>query len=623
MAAAPFGRRYRLPLVLALLGQSTSLRLPRLRPQAAPGTLILVRHGTTPQDHAYTFTGWADPDIDEHGKGQAKAAATSLLEAGYSFDVAYTSMLKRSIHTTWLLLGALDKSYVEVQKTWRLNERSYGALTGLNTGEVVDKYGEEALKAWRRSLDSRPPPYSDAKGYKPASDPRYQRETDNPVPVPEGETLREMVDRCQPVWSDDILPELDQGRSVLVVGHGNTLRALVGAVEGLPVSDLAGMEVPQCIPLVYRFERDEVQGTLLPIRPERPSRVNADRVLRGEFLASATALEAAQAAARKASMQRYGMIPQEPVDENVAKTAEGSIQPSPARLLAPDEKRQRVVIIRHGKTEHNKLGLFTGWEDVKLAMEGRAEAREAGRMMARAGIQFDVVYTSWLSRAIETAWLSLVELDQLWLPIHKSWRLNERMYGALTGLSKKKTRVVYGETQFKLWRRSYDTPPPAVSSFSEHYPGNDPRYVNNIRDVRVSLRETLIRSLERGRLCIHRKLPRSESLKDCMDRTIPYWIDAIERNAIAEGKSVLIASSENAIRGLLMHLFNIPEERISEIEIPTGLPLVYDTSSRCLSLLEGDFSDHNFGASGELLFTPCAVTEHYDTEEADATTAAA
>ena len=184
------------------------------------------------------------------------------------------------------------------------------------------------------------------------------------------------------------------------------------------------------------------------------------------------------------------------------------------------------------------------------------------------------------------------------------------MYGALTGLSKKKTRTVYGEKQFKLWRRSYDTPPPSVSSFSEHYPGNDPRYTNpdsGIRDVRVSLRETLIRSLERGRLVIHRKLPRSEALKDCMDRTIPYWIESIEQDAIAQGKSVLIASSENAIRGLLMHLFDIPQERISEIEIPTGLPLVYDTHSRCLSLLEGEFSDYNFGASGEMLFTPCVV----------------
>ena len=127
--------------------------------------------------------------------------------------------------------------------------------------------------------------------------------------------------------------------------------------------------------------------------------------------------------------------------------------------------------------------------------------------------------------------------------------------------------------------------------------------------MRVSSKETLIRSLEAGKLCVHRKLPRSESLKDCMDRTIPYWANTIVPHAIASGKNVLIASSENAIRGLLMHLFNIPPARISEIEIPTGLPLVYDVQSRCLRLLEGDFSSYDFGKSGELLFTPCNLPE--------------
>jgi len=267
------------------------------------------------------------------------------------------------------------------------------------------------------------------------------------------------------------------------------------------------------------------------------------------------------------------------------------------------ETKQHVVIIRHGKTEHNKLGLFTGWEDAPLAKEGRAEATAAGQMLKRHGIAFDVVYSSWLSRAIETAWLVLTELDSLWVPVHKSWRLNERMYGALTGLSKKKTRAQYGDAQFKKWRRGYDTKPPAVDSFSPHYPGNDQRYVNNVIDVRVSLSETVVRAFAQRRLQLHRKLPRTESLKDCMDRTIPYWVNTIEREAIAKGKSVLVASSENAIRGLLMHLFAIPPERISEVEIPTGLPLVYDIEGNCLRLLEGEASDYNFGKGGaELLF---------------------
>jgi len=283
------------------------------------------------------------------------------------------------------------------------------------------------------------------------------------------------------------------------------------------------------------------------------------------------------------------------------------------RAKVQKRKQQHVVIIRHGKTGHNKLGLFTGWEDVALADQGREEAKRAGRMLREHGIQFDVVYTSWLQRAIETAWLVLVELDAMWLPIHKSWRLNERMYGALTGLSKKMTRTLYGEVQFKKWRRSYNTKPPPVSSFSQHYPGNDQRYVDNILDVRYSAKETLIRSLERGRVRIHRKLPRTESLKDCMDRTVPYFVNNIEANAIAKGKSVLIASSENAIRGLLMHLLEIPKEQIVNIEIPTGLPLVYDLRHKCLKLLEGDFTDYNFGKAAELLFTECAIPDdEYD-----------
>jgi 2,3-bisphosphoglycerate-dependent phosphoglycerate mutase len=266
------------------------------------------------------------------------------------------------------------------------------------------------------------------------------------------------------------------------------------------------------------------------------------------------------------------------------------------------------VIIRHGKTVHNKLGLFTGWEDAPLAMEGRGEATAAGQMLRRHGFTFDVVYTSWLERAIETAWLVLTELDEIWLPVHKSWRLNERMYGSLTGLSKKRTKAQYGAEMFMKWRRSYHTRPPSVDSFSPLYPGNDERYVRYVQDLPISLRETLVRSIARGRPSLHRKLPRTESLRDCMARTIPYWTNSIEKRAISKGKSVLIASSENAIRGLLMHLLGIEPTRISEVEIPTGLPLVVDLELGKLRLLEGTPADYNFGKSGaELLFDEMPV----------------
>lgn len=234
------------------------------------------------------------------------------------------------------------------------------------------------------------------------------------------------------------------------------------------------------------------------------------------------------------------------------------------------------------------------------------------------GFEFDAVYTSWLSRAIETAWLILDELDLLWLPISKSWRLNERMYGALTGMSKKMVKEKHGEEQFNKWRRGYANRPPPISSFSAVYAGNDDRYVKNPIDIRYSVFESLIRSISHGRLELHRKFPKTESLKDCMSRTIPYFKKVIYPHSIAKGKSVLISSSENAIRGLLMYLCDIPEDKIHEVEIPTGLPLIYDPEKRCIQILDDGVERSNplellekydFGKAPELLFVPCDLAE--------------
>jgi 2,3-bisphosphoglycerate-dependent phosphoglycerate mutase len=281
-----------------------------------------------------------------------------------------------------------------------------------------------------------------------------------------------------------------------------------------------------------------------------------------------------------------------------------------------------IVMIRHGRTEYNKLGIFTGWEDAPLAREGRAEARAAGKLLKLHGIHFDIVYTSWLSRAIETAWLVLDELNCLWLPIVKTWRLNERMYGALTGLSKKMIAQKHGNAQFMKWRRGYDQKPPQVSSFCSNYPGNDDRYRRYATDLRFSLFESVIRTLSHKRLELHRKFPKTESLQDCMRRTIPFFTGTIMPKSVNKGKTVLIASSENAIRGLLMHLCGIPEDRISEVEIPTGLPLVYSFRSKKIRLLEDGTEDpsnplgnYNFGSAPELLFNSCPEDEDEDEDE--------
>jgi len=230
--------------------------------------------------------------------------------------------------------------------------------------------------------------------------------------------------------------------------------------------------------------------------------------------------------------------------------------------------------------------LFTGWEDPSLATEGEEDARNAGRLLKRYGFEFDVVYSSWLYRAIQTAWFILEEMDMLWLPMIKSWRLNERHYGSLTGLSKKMVANIHGEKQLKKWRRGYTTRPPAVSSYSPNYPGNDRRRVKYVKDLRISLVETICRSIEDRKLSLHRKFPKCESLKDCMDRSIPFYTQKIVPEAVSKGKRVLITSHENAIRGILMHLCEIPEEHMNDLHLPNGIPLVYSVKRKCITLLD-------------------------------------
>ncbi len=279
----------------------------------------------------------------------------------------------------------------------------------------------------------------------------------------------------------------------------------------------------------------------------------------------------------------------------------------PPNFQLPVRKQATIVMVRHGKTAHNQMGLFTGWEDPPLASEGVEEAKAAGRLLKRHGFEFDVVYTSWLSRAIETAWLIMDAMDSTWVPVIKSWRLNERMYGDLTGKSKTMVARQYGKEQFKQWRRGYKVRPPAVHSFSPSFPGNHKRYVRFMRDVPYSIRESLIRSIALGKPTLSRQFPKTESLQDCMRRTIPYLIHNIQPEAIDQGKRVLIASSENAIRGLLMHLCDIPDDAIASLNIPNGVPIIYDIRQKRVKLLDDGsgvepLEKYDFGAAAQYLF---------------------
>jgi 2,3-bisphosphoglycerate-dependent phosphoglycerate mutase len=213
----------------------------------------------------------------------------------------------------------------------------------------------------------------------------------------------------------------------------------------------------------------------------------------------------------------------------------------------------KVVLLRHGESTWNQENRFTGWTDVDLSENGRQEAATAGRLLKEEGFVFDVAYTSVLKRAIRTLWIVLDEIDQMWLPVHRHWRLNERHYGALQGLNKAETAAKHGAAQTKVWRRSYDIPPPALTPDDERYPGHDPRYAR----------------LAPG------ELPLTECLKDTVTRFLPYWHETIAP-AVQRGERVLITAHGNSLRALVKYLDDISDGAIVELNIPTGIPLVYE-----------------------------------------------
>ena len=213
----------------------------------------------------------------------------------------------------------------------------------------------------------------------------------------------------------------------------------------------------------------------------------------------------------------------------------------------------KLVLIRHGESTWNKENRFTGWTDVDLSEKGRQEAKEGGQVLKAGGYTFDVAYTSVLKRAIRTLWSVLDEMDLMWIPVYRCWRLNERHYGALQGLNKAETAAKFGEAQVKIWRRSYDIPPPALTPEDERFPGRDPRYKGLSKE----------------------DLPLTECLKDTVARFLPLWHETIAP-VIRQGQKVLIAAHGNSLRALVKYLDNIPESDIVELNIPTGMPLVYE-----------------------------------------------
>lgn len=213
----------------------------------------------------------------------------------------------------------------------------------------------------------------------------------------------------------------------------------------------------------------------------------------------------------------------------------------------------QLVLLRHGQSVWNQENRFTGWEDVPLSEQGLEEAKRAGKLLAEEGITFDVAYTSLLKRAVKTLWVVLEELDLMWIPVRRNWRINERMYGALQGLNKAETAEKHGEDQVLVWRRSYDTRPPALEQDSDMWPGKDPRYASLGPE----------------------QLPASECLADTVNRFLPYWEEEIAP-VIRGGKRVVIAAHGNSLRALVKHLDSVSNEDIVSLNIPTGIPLLYE-----------------------------------------------
>ncbi|MCG8307768.1 MAG: 2,3-diphosphoglycerate-dependent phosphoglycerate mutase [Cytophagales bacterium] len=213
----------------------------------------------------------------------------------------------------------------------------------------------------------------------------------------------------------------------------------------------------------------------------------------------------------------------------------------------------KLVLLRHGESQWNMENRFTGWADVDLTDKGKEEAKAAGELLKSEGFKFDKAFTSFQKRAIRTLWITLDGMDLMWIPVERSWKLNERFYGGLTGMNKAETAKKYGDDQVLIWRRSYDIPPPELDKSSEYYPGNDPRYADLTDE----------------------ELPTTECLKDTVARVVPYW-EGVIAPEIKAGRNLIIAAHGNSLRALVKYLDEMTEEAILKLNIPTGVPLVYE-----------------------------------------------
>ena len=421
------------------------------------GRLILVRHGQSEWNRANLFTGWTDVDLTEQGISEAREAGRLLLAEGLQVDEVHTSMMRRAIRTGVLLLSTLNGCWIPVHKHYELNEQHSGMLTGKNKRELAREHGEDTVMGWRREFDHMPPPLDDDSPLQRAfrDDVRYQA-----VDVPGAESLRTVCARVEPLWEGTLRPALQAGKTVLVVSHGNTLRALVKKIDGVTDEDVFYLDVPTGAPLLYEFD-----AQLQHLRPHGlwSDKASASCVCHGRYLLDEARVKAAQLAMREQVKQdiQYSMLGADgrPAVQAAftAPTAERALaeidgegytvrQTPPAYLMQESLRREEtaredlaefrmatrnrivrdqkkkvrcaLVLLRHGQSHYNRAKIFTGWADPDLTNRGRDEARSAGQLLRAVGItKIEVLYTSLLQRAVKTAWLALDEMDLQWTTI--------------------------------------------------------------------------------------------------------------------------------------------------------------------------------------------------------------
>jgi len=542
--------------------------------------VVMIRHGESTWNKENRFCGWFDAGLSEKGVEEAKAGGKALKKDKFKFDIAHTSVLQRAQTTLKTVLKEIGQEDIYTQKTWRLNERHYGGLTGMNKAETAEKHGEKQVQIWRRSFDIPPPPMEAGHPYYETitRDPRYANEPSQEE-FPMYESLKLTIDRTLPYWNNVIVPQIKAGKKVLIAAHGNSLRGVVKHLDQLSNEQIMALNLPTGIPFVYTLDEN--------MRPIRSMQFLGDE----ETVKKAIAKVAAQGTAKKTSesankksgpatmvahqvegfpdRQAAGTmvshtVPADklPIADEALKTEcvrhlmDNKYCPRPKLNSSGKKGKYQIVMVRHGESTWNLENRFCGWFDADLSDKGKAEAVQGGKALKNAGFNFDVAHTSQLQRAQKTLKSILSEIGQQDLPTQKNWRLNERHYGVLIGLNKAETAEIHGEEQVQIWRRSFAIPPPPMDKNHKYYNNitNDKRYKEDPAPA---------------------EFPMYESLKMTIERTLPYWDNVIVPQ-MKSGKRILIAAHGNSLRGIVKHLDSLTEDQIMKLNLPTGIPFVYE-----------------------------------------------